>query len=207
MSLEAMTTMMAKRWEEGSLLNTAESWRDSITGADDFTKIAPRSGWALVSKDVLPDSTSKNYIEQTEVIIKALKDAAFEDIELPEEYAKAIIEWEEYYNTNFRGKTKVEIDQLLNREGIKYAKQLSELKINQLTRQSVQETIYDLAMYHDTYNNRRLLPNKYTWSNSCSSDGYLVRLGFFAATGVIGYGLWFRARNRDVGVSLSRRVA
>ena len=197
MSLEAMSSMMAKRWEKkkkGSLLNTAEGWRDRVTGADDFAKVAPRSGWALVSKDLLPDSTSKNYIEQTEVIIKALKDAAFKDMELPEEYAEAIAEFESQ---------KERLTTLMSENWMEAAKQLSELKINQLTRQSIQETIYDLAMYHDTHG-KRLLPNKYTWSNSRSSGGSLVRLGAFGAEGVGGDGWRTDGRGGHIGVSLSR---
>ncbi len=199
MSLEAMTGIIVKRWEKdkkGGLLNTAEGWRDQVTGAEDFAKIAPRSGWALVSKDLLPDSTSKNYVEQTEVIIKALREGAFKDMEMPEEYAEAINEFNEQ---------KERLIKLMNEDWMEAAKQLSELKINQLTRQSIQETIYDLAMYHDTHN-KRLLPNRYTWPNSRSSVGGLVALGDFVARGVNGY--WWRPgyRDDDVGVSLSRRL-
>lgn len=199
MSLEAMSTMMEKRWEKekkGSLLNTAKGWRDRVTGADDFAKIAPRSGWALVSKDLLPDSTSKNYIEQTEVIIKTLKDAAFKDMDLPEEYAEAIAEFESQ---------KERLTRLMSENWMEAAKQLSELKINQLTRQSIQETIYDLAMYHDTHG-KRLLPNKYTWSNSRSSGGNLVDLGSFGADGVSGSKWESDGRGGGLGVSLSRRL-
>lgn len=199
MSLEAMNTMLTKRWEKekkGGLLNTAEGWRDRVTGADDFAKIAPRSGWALVSKDLLPDSTSKNYIEQTEIIVKTLKDAAFKDMELPEEYVKAIAEFESQ---------KERLTRLMSEDWMEAAKQLSELKINQLTRQSIQETIYDLAMYHDTHG-KRLLPNKYVWSNSRSSDGYLVNLGLFDADGVFGHRWKPGTRDGNFGVSLSRRL-
>src|SRR3989339_1074582 len=128
MSMEAMNTILAKRWEKekkGGLLNTAEGWRDNVTGSKDFSEVAPRAGWALVSKDLLPDSTSKNYIEQTEVIIKALKDAAFKDMELPEEYAEAIAEFESQ---------KERLTRLMSEDWMEAAKQLSELKINQLTR-------------------------------------------------------------------------
>lgn len=199
MSLEAMNSMLTKRWEKekkGGLLSTAEGWRDRVTGADDFAKVAPRSGWALVSKDLLPDSTSKNYIEQTEVIIKALKDAAFKDMELPEEYAEAIAEFESQ---------KERLTTLMSENWMEAAKQLSELKINQLTRQSIQETIYDLAMYHDTHG-KRLLPNKYTWSNSRSSGGSLVSLGYFGADGVYGYRWEPDYRDGNIGFSLSRRL-
>lgn len=199
MSMEAMNTMLTKRWKlekKGALLNTVDGWRDSITGVDDFAKITPRSGWALVSKDLLPDSTSKNYIEQTEVIVMNLKDAAFKDMELPEEYVKAIAEFESQ---------KERLMKLMSEDLMEAARQLSELKINQLTRQSIQETIYDLAMYYDVHG-KRLLPDKYVWSNSRSSAGGLVDLGHFGASGVSGNRWGPDGRNGDVGVSLSRRL-
>jgi len=96
MSLEAMTEIMASKWKDkgkGDLLRTAEGWKNWI-GEDLFTKESPRAGWALVGRDVLPESTSKNYIEQTEVIIKTLKDEAFKGMDVPEEYTEAIAEFE-----------------------------------------------------------------------------------------------------------------
>jgi len=50
--------------------------------------------WTLVFKDLLPNSTNKNYIEQTEVIINTLCEKAFKDIEIPEEYKEVIQEFE-----------------------------------------------------------------------------------------------------------------
>jgi len=199
MSLSAMNDILAKRWEKekkGGLLNTADGWRDAVTGEKDFVEAAPRSGWALVSKDLLPDSVSKNYIDQTDVIIKALREKAFKDIEMPEEYEKAIQEFESNKNR---------LTRLMSENWEQAAKELSELRINQLTRQSIQETIYDLAMYYDT-RGKRLLPDRYTWSNSRSRLGYLVFLGPFVAEGVYGYGYLPDYRNGDVGVSLSRRL-
>lgn len=91
MSLEAMNDILGKRWEEekkGGLLNMANGWKLWI-GEDRFKRATPRSGWALVSKGLLPESTSENYIDQTGVIIKALGEI-FRDIEIPEEYEEAI---------------------------------------------------------------------------------------------------------------------
>ncbi len=205
MSLEAMGDILVGteenpgKWRKegkGGLLSTDEGWRGRVTGAEDFAKIAPRSGWALVSKDLLPDSTSKNYIEQTEVIIKALEESAFKDLEMPEEYAEAIKEFNEQ---------KERLTKLMSEDWAAAAKELSELKINQLTRQSIQETVYDLAMHHDTHG-KRLLPNSYTWSNSRSSRGGLVNLGDFDASGVSGRRWDPVLHAGSLGVSLSRRL-
>ena len=138
-------------------------------------------------------------------MIAYLKNEVFKDREIPEEYEEAIQEWEQVKQADKN------IQELLrNPDNPKYdwqqaAKELAELKITQLTRQSIQETIYDLALYYDT-NGKRLLPNVYTWSNSRSPGGDLVGLGDFDAEGVSG--LRWTPVNRDgyLGVLLSRRL-
>ena len=198
MSLEAMTEVMAKRWKDegkGDLLSTADGWKSWI-GEDRFTTESPRTGWALVSKDVLPESLSKNYIEQTEVIIATLKSDVFKDMDIPEEYTKAIAEFES---------RKAKLTELVGEDWKKAAKELTELKISQMTRQTFPETIYDLAVYYDV-NNERLLSEKRTWSASLDPGGGLVSLGEFDADGVYGDGWSPGARNGYLGVSLSRRL-
>src|SRR3989344_3706940 len=103
MSMEAMIDIIQKRWDKekkGGLLNTAEGWRDSVTGSKDFSEVAPRAGWALISKDLLTNSTSKNYAQQTELMVAYLKDTVFKDMEIPEEYEEAFQEWEQVKQTD-----------------------------------------------------------------------------------------------------------
>ena len=197
MSLEAMNEILAKRWEKekkGGLLSTAQGWKDFIK--ESYSKDVPRTGWALISKELLEGSTSKNYIEQTEVIIKALREQAFKDIEMPEEYEEAIREFEA---------NKGRLTKLMSENWQQAAKELAELKISQLTRGSIQETIYDLALYYDK-NGKRLLPNVYTWSNSLSPDGELVYLGYFVARCVNGFRWTPDYCDGYLGVLLSRRL-
>jgi hypothetical protein len=197
MSLETINDILVKKWKKegkGEILKTADGWKNWI-GEDRFKKEAPRSGWALVGKDLLPESTSKNYIEQTDVIIKSLREEAFKDVEVPEEYEEAIREFEA---------NKDRLTKLMSTNWQEAAKQLSELKITKLTRQIFPEAIYDVAMYHDRHN-KRMLSGKYTWTASLDPDGNLVNLGDFDSKGVIGH-RW-EPDNRDgyLGVSLSRR--
>ncbi len=199
MSMKAMNAILAKRWEKkkiGGVLNTAEEWRDKVTGSKVFSEVAPRAGWVLVSKELLPESTSKNYIEQTEVIIKTLREQVFKDIELPDEYEEAIREFEA---------SKDRLTKLVSENWQQAAKELAELKITQLTRQSIQETIYDLALYFDK-NGKRLLPKAYTRSNSNSrSSGGFVDFGYFDARGA-GGGEWRPDEHgSNLGVLLSLR--
>ena len=198
MSLEAMNAILVKRWEKegkGGILATPDDWK-SLIGKETYTKNTPRSGWALVSKELLPDSTNKDYIKQTEIIIQVLREKTFEDLEMPKEYAEALAEFESQ---------KDRLTKLMSENWQQAAKELSELKINELTRSSIQETIYDLAMYYDT-RGQRLLPDSYTWSNSRSTGGSLVCLGGLDAWGVGGSWWGPDYRYGFVGVSLSRRL-
>ncbi len=167
---------------------------------DGYKKDVPRSGWALVSREVLSESLDKNFLEQTDVIIKTIKDKVFNGMEIPEKYAKAMAEFESQ---------KERLTKLMNDDWSEAVKQLSTLEITQMTRQTIQETIYDLAMYYDT-NNKRLLTDEYTSSRltaSVSLDGSLVNLGRFDDRGVNGNRWKPDNRDDDIGVSFSRSVA
>ncbi len=198
MSMEAMNEILVKKWKKegkGEIFNSADGWKNWI-GEEFFTKEHPRLGWALVSKDVMPESLSKNYLEQTEVIIKTLKEKAFKDLELPDEYTEAIAEFES---------KKKKLAGLMDSNWQEAAKQLAELKITQLTRQTIPEAVYDVAMYHDK-NNKRLLADTYAWLASLHPGGSLVNLGHFGAEGVSGGGWRPGGRGGYLGASLSRRL-
>ena len=201
MSMEAMSDMMVEKWNrdgKGDLLNTASGWKRWI-GEDFFSREAPRAGWSLVGgsdKFLLPDSKGKNYIQQTEIIVKTLIEEVFKGVELPKEYTEAISEFES---------RKDELVTLMSSDWKECTKQLSELKITQLTRHTIPETIYDLAMYHDRHS-ERLLPNTLTWSASRDRDGGLVGLGAFDDKGVSGSSWHPDLSLSDVGVPLSRRL-
>ncbi len=170
---------------------------------DFFTKEAMRSGWALTSREVIPDSTSKNYLQQTGEIAtylgtKVMKEIA--DPKLRAEYGEAIKEYEV---------KRVAIEKIIDSDWKEAAKQLEELKLNKLFRQTLVEAMYDTAMYLENRpkserDDARLLEDMYGWTNRRSSDGHLVYAGAFHA-----YGLHVdddrpgRAPS-DVGVVLSR---
>lgn len=198
MSLEAMIEIITKRWKDegkGDLLVAADGL-ESLVREGSFSKESPRTGWALVSRDVLPESLSKNYIEQTEIIIETLKNKVFKDLEIPEEYKKAIAEFES---------KKAALTELVDENWGKAAKELTELKISQMTRQTFSETIYDLAVYYDA-NNKRLLNDMCAWTASRSFGGRLIFLGNFDVRGVYGDASGPGYRGGRLGVSLSRRL-
>ena len=110
---------------------------------DFFTQDVPRVKWALVSKNVIPNSTGKNYLQQTEVIVDYLKTKVFKG-QLPKEFAQAITEFET---------KKASMAERIRSNSARgqVAKELSDLKLTQLTRQSPVEVLYD---FHICWKNK-----------------------------------------------------
>lgn len=159
--------------------------KGKITMSDSYSKefweddpIAMR--WALVSKEVIPDSTSKNYFEQTEEVVKYIRKEKL----ISPEYQEAIEEFEDYAKFKFSGKTKEEISKLLGGSSWeKYAQELSELKINKISRHTPAEFLYDILAYFQK-NGERLYENMYIWTSRRDSSGKLVYVGYFDSDGV-----------------------
>jgi len=163
---------------------------------DFFKKETPRLSWSLVSKEVIPDSTSKNYLQQTERMIDYVKDSVFKGKAMPKEYQDALSE--------FAGK-KAEIQKLMNDDWQKAAEMLAELSINKLTRQSPSEFIYDILAYFKN-NKERLMEKMYTWTSHRVSDGKLVYVGDFDSGGVYVNRSWPGHSYDDLGVAFSRSL-
>jgi energy-coupling factor transporter ATP-binding protein EcfA2 len=147
---------------------------DWYKGEKFFTTETPQSGWALVSKEPLESTKSKNYVGQTEQLIAYLTTEVFKNSPLPADYQAAVDE----FNT-----AKAGIAGLIAAEKWQDTSlQLSKLTITQLLRPSMAETMYD-AMLEFKVSGKRVLPDKYAWSSTRSSDGYLVNFGYFYADG------------------------
>jgi len=155
---------------EPALSSPEGSWyKDEVF----YTAEAPVLGWALVSKEVVPNSESKNYLQQTERLVEYLKNDVFKGQPLPKEYADAIAEFE---------KKKAGIATIITSDWKKAAEELANLKLTELTRQSPVEALYDGLMFRET-NKKYLLPGVYTWSKRRDSDGDLVYVGNSGASG------------------------
>lgn len=183
--------LKGKTKEGGKIL-----YSDSYKSEDLYKTEIPKLSWALTSKELIPDSTSKNYLQQTELIVKYLKEKVFKDTDISESYQQAITEFEAQ---------KDEIEKLMTTDWKKAAEKLEKLQINQLTRQTPVETIYDLIAYLHT-NNQRLLENKYTWTKRRFSDGRLVDVGAFDSRGADLDGWRPGHSSGRIGVSFSRSL-
>ena len=140
---------------------------------DFFTKETPTLSWALTSKELVTDSTSKSYLQQAEVLIDYLKKEVFKGTPLPPLYQEAIEEFK---------RQKSEISGLIDSDWQQASQRLADLKITHLTRSDAVETVYDLALTFDA-NSKRLLENNYSWTKTLSSGGRLVCVGDFDADG------------------------
>lgn len=159
----------------GKLIKEPMFQDDWFKQEDFYTKDTSKPGWALVTKEVIPDSTNKNYLEQTQVICDYLDSEVFRKaIEMPKAYEDAIIEFEA---------KKQDLELLVQSDWRGVARQLSELQITKLTRQSPADVIYDLMVYKQS-NEERLLENGYTWTSARFSVGDLVNIGHFKPGGL-----------------------
>ena len=139
-----------------------------------FTTETARAAWALVNKDLIADSTSKNYFEQTELLVQYLRDQVFKGQQIPREYQEAIEEFE---------KQRKDLKKLTEKDWQKAAERFEQLKLTQLTRQTPVEALYDTMMAFQN-NDERILPSTYAWTPRRSSYGELVYVGDFGSGGV-----------------------
>jgi len=175
--------------DDGKLKSDA-SYKDE----DFYTKETPNLGWSLVSKETIPDSTSKNYLDQTEIMVNYIKDEIFKGQKLDKTYQDAINEFK---------KEKDNIKELMDSDWEKAAEKLEKLKINNLCRQTPADALYDILLMKEK-NNEYILPNMYTWTNRRSSDGRLVSVGDAGSDGVY-VGSRRPGNSHDsLGVSFSR---
>ena len=159
-----------------------------------YTSEPTEFAWALVSKGPIPDSKGKNYLEQTEAMVVYLQNEVFQGMDIPIEYRDAIAE---FYSK------KAGLAPLIDTDWQEAAKQLVELKINQLTRPTPAEALYDVAT-NILQNDERHLESTYTWTGRRRSDGELVDVGDADSDGARVYAGWPGSRDDDLGVSFSR---
>ena len=183
--------------EDGEVLfNPDVNWK---VRSEFFTQDTPELAWSFTSDDVLPDSTSKNHLQQTELLADYVRQSLFSDGQMPEEFQEALEELEAQ---------KDEIAGLIQSDWQEAAKRLSRLKLNQLLRATPVESLCDLMVTFQnssTAERKRLLRSMYTWSSTLSSGGRLVVVGRFGSGGVgVGRGLPDYSA-AGLGVVLSRK--
>ena len=153
--------------------------------------------WLLVSRDLIPGSTGRNYLEQTQVIADYVRKQVYADMEMPAAYQAAITELKSQ---------KAALEKLRKSNWQKAAEALASLKLNRLFRGTPAQTLYNSVAYFKT-NREYLLPGKYHWSALRSARGFLVYLGGGYPDGVRVHGYVPGVSFDGLGVVFSRSVA
>jgi len=175
LDMNRMKQLMKEKLQGTDQIEIFRGWTDWSN--EKFDKEAPRvppstkARWALVSKEVLEDSTSKTYAMQT----KVLRDHLIETLHLSPDHP------------DFKGADDANLDRLYELAKAdatwkQAALELSKLPINQNYRRTPSEVAYDLLTTF-AITKERLLPNHWDWTNSLRSDGSLVHFGSFGAGG------------------------
>jgi hypothetical protein len=175
--------------EQGKLKSGA--W---FSGEAEIKKQTPRLGWQFVSPNILPNSTSKDYLNQTELLIQNAKEKLFNN-NFPLEYQVAEAEFQQ---------EKARISEFIkNNNYVEASKILSNLKISKLLREPIQNTIF---RYLVSFKKGKQLftDGKYSWSDDVSSDGGLLRFGYAGASGADVYRNDPGHSNDSLGVVSSR---
>ena len=193
LTMEKMFVLLKPQFDKdgkGGVLYNTEWCRDE----DFFKKEAPKAKWGLVGKDFIPNSTDKNYLQQTEALADFVKNTVFKGQPIPPEYQEAIREFEIQ---------KGDIGKLLGSDWGEAGKRLAALKLTQMTRTSPVEDAYRLLAYFQNSGDK-LLPATVNWTNRRASDGYFVYLGNFGSFGVLVYRWNPGLQVPDIGVCFSR---
>lgn len=176
--------------EKGQVL-----YGDWYHAEDFYTKETPALSWALVSKEVIPDSTDKTYLEQTDRLVEYLETEVFQGEVMPELYQEAIREFKAQRAT---------IEPLIDSDWQSAAQMLVDLKLSQLTRQKPAEALYDVLVALQA-GGERLLEDMYTFTSRRESvGGRLVSFGSFGDEGALVGGWRPDGSGSLVGVVFSR---
>jgi hypothetical protein len=173
LSMAKMSEVLAPRFareNKGTVLRNTDWCKNDPFFRDE----APADGWALVSREVVPNTASKNFLQQAEELVKYLRNEAFRGRELPQRYLDAIAQFEA---------AKPSIAPIISSDWQKAAQMLEALDITSLTRQSPAEAAYDAMVTFDRTGVRHL-PGIYTWTSRRSAGGFLVCVGHFDSAGL-----------------------
>jgi hypothetical protein len=193
LTMEKMSTLLKPQFDRDS---KGEVFRDTqwCQNEEFFKKDVPKVKWGVVGKGFVTNSTSKNYLWQTEALADYVKNTIFKGQRLPADYQDAIMEFDSQ---------KGNLDTLLGKDWNEAGKKLAALKLNQMTRISPVEDTYRHLAYFQTTGDR-LFHTAVNWTNTRSSDGYFVSVGFFDAFGVLVLSWGPNDQGRKLGVCFSQ---
>ncbi len=144
-------------FDEGKMLYDTAWYKDEAFYKD----AALQTEWALVGKNFVPDSTGKDYIEQTRVLRDHLKKIGGLTDDEFKECSDDILD---------------RIRKLVDSDRTAASGQLAELMVNKNHRRSPAEALYEWTLRLRN-KKERTLESTYDWTSGRASDGDLVLFG------------------------------
>lgn len=169
LTMKEVHTRKPKQADGISKLLEDTSWYSSEAF---FTTDTPKTEWRIVSQT--PVGLGHNYLQQTEDLIGHIQTLYPQSVSMPQAYQDAILEY---------GRQQAAI--VAETDWQKKSQTLANLQINQLLRSSATETLLHISLYNSGTKSvaNNLLHTKYSWTNSRTSDGRLVRVGSVVSDG------------------------
>lgn len=186
LTMKQMLSMLEGAFQkagDGKVLLNTDWYKDE----EFFTSQAPQLRWVLVGKNILDDSTGKDYIAQTKLLRDYLeKNGLAGQADIDEASDKRLDEIRKIMKRNPKGTAPL----------------LANLGINKNHRRTPVEVMYDLMATFSVNSKQRLLENRYDWTAALTSVGRLVDVGVFGSFGLGVYGYSPGNSRGDLGVCL-----
>jgi len=191
-SMAEMNKVFDNKLGDGKLLYDTVWYR----GEDFYLQEKTSWHWRLTTREVIPGSTSQNYLQQTKTIATYLTDQVYAEQELPSIYAEAIAELD---------RREAELKKLMDTDWQKATEELAGLAFNHLCRETPAQVLQSVAL-SKCINHEYPLSGRWTWTNQRSTGGFLVCVGNAASDGVrVGHG-YPEISFGYIGVRFSRRA-
>jgi hypothetical protein len=196
LTMKKICELLGNKTKDGGKILADTEWYEE---EDIYTKELPRAGWALVSREEIPNSEDRNYLEQTDIIVGYLKQVF--PVKMPKKYQMAI---DAYLDV------RSEIIGLMNSAAFgRSTDKLKSLELTKLTRQSPVEVIYDLVL-HFQNTGTRLMSYVNTWTSgqvpSSFTPAGFICVGCFDDEGIYIFRRGSSQGGNDIGLSFSRTI-
>ena len=149
---------------------------DWYANEDFYKKETPKLSWSLATKESIPNTKSKNYLDQTELLLSYAKSVAEDNTPFKLALDEAEAEWNQI---------KPQIAALITdtNKWKETADLLAPLKITKLFRHTPVEVIYDILVRLQNNPDDTMAKSEYIWTSGRSSVGNFVHVGFAVAGG------------------------
>ena len=150
-----------------------------------FTEETPKVGWKLVSKDIIPKSTDKNYLEQIDCVAETVRGLYNDVLRIPDDVGQALKEWDDLKNDTAKY-SKLQTD-IVSSDETKWktvGDTFESLIITKMFRESFVEWFYWMVL-NERINDGNIINNAELWTKSRTSIGSFVCVSRYTSGGPV----------------------